>query len=513
VLLNLLKINIMKNIICFLFVCNCFAQAGSFDTTFDTDGKATYCYTLGINNIGVDGGLQSSGKIIGYSNSNNTVNWRLIRWSSNGTLDTSFGINGFVNYTQSGPFINGGHYPYRMVIQSDDKIIIMGLQQNNTYPNAYWVARLLPDGSLDTSFNGTGYKDLSFGTPQDRGTCVALQTDGKILLGGTSGNTADYFTVARLNSNGSLDTGFGINGNAQIPFNGNESFVQSMAVQTDGKILLGGYSVNIPHGKDFALVRLNSNGSTDTGFGSSGKVVTTISNNSDRITDLVIEPDGKIIAGGFSSSESNPWMCMVRYLANGTIDTAFGVNGIVVNNDDNSKSCSIARQVDGRIVMGGCYDGTYFLLIRYNNNGTKDSSFGTNGVVNAFPTTYGYATKILIQSDNKIVATGVTTGSSFSQACAAVIRLDPGTLGVEEFANNKITIYPNPSSGIVHFETNNLIDEKFSVLLYNTLGQKVYEKKDLVEDGNINLSSLAKGIYFVTFSNDTKTITKTLLIK
>jgi len=484
------------------------AQSGTYDLTYGIGGKATYCYTPGINNIGVDGGLQSSGKIVAYSNSNNTVNWRLIRWSSNGTLDTSFGINGFVNYTQSGPFINGGHYAYRMIIQSDDKIIIMGLQQNNTYPNAYWVARLLPDGSLDTSFNGTGYKDLSFGTPQDRGTCVALQTDGKILLGGTSGNTAEYFTVARLDSNGSLDTSFGTGGKTQIPFNGNESFVQSMAVQTDGKILLGGYTVNIPHGKDFALVRLNTNGSMDTGFGNSGKVVTTISNNSDRITDLIIEPNGKIIAGGFSSSESNPWMCMARYLANGTIDTTFGVNGIVINNDDNSRDCTIARQVDGKIVMGGCYDGTYFLVIRYNNNGTKDSSFGTNGVVNAFPTTYGYANKILIQSDNKIVACGVTHGSSFSQACPAVIRLDPGTLGIEEFAGNGIKVYPNPTKGIVWYNNDKGVYIKINV--YNYLGQEVLQWIDpstssgraTQGENTIDLSGLPSGVYVLEFKGD-----------
>jgi uncharacterized delta-60 repeat protein len=246
----------------------------------------------------------------------------------------------------------------------------------------------------------------------------------------------------------------------------------------------------------------------DTGFGSSGKVVTTISNNSDRITDLVIEPDGKIIAGGFSSSESNPWMCMVRYLANGTIDTAFGVNGIVVNNDDNSRNCSIARQVDGKIVMGGCLDGFYFLVIRYNNNGTKDTSFGTNGVVNVFPVTYGVAVTILIQSDNKIVACGDTSSPDFTQGCFAVIRLDPGTLGVEEFAGNSIKVYPNPTNGIVWYDNDSRVFNEISV--YNYLGQEMMQwiepstssGQATQGENAIDLSGLPSGVYVLEFRGD-----------
>ena len=496
-----------------MFACGCFAQAGSFDTTFDTDGKTTYCFAFGVTNIGIDGGIQSSGKIITYNNSAAAVTARLIRWNTNGSLDTSFGINGFVNFTSTSPFYNNQtYYTYSMVIQPDDKIIIMGTQQGNLYSNAYWVVRLLPDGALDTSFNGTGYLDLLFGSQQDRGTCIALQPDGKILVGGTSGNTAQYFTMARLNTNGSLDTTFGTAGKVQTPFAGDESFAQSIAVQTDAKILLGGYTVNIPHAKDFALIRYNANGSIDTGFGTNGKVVTTISDNSDLITSLIAQPDGKIIAGGFSSSENNPWMCMVRYLANGAVDTTFGVNGIVINNDDNSRNCSIARQVDGKIVMGGCYDGSFFLVIRYTTNGTKDTTFGTNGVVNPSIGAYGYASKVLIQPDNKIVACGVTADAG-GQACPTAIRLSPGTLGVEEFERGNIIFYPNPTSGLVHIKIPYTNNKKYQATLYNLLGQKVLEQSDVVDNSTIDLSYLHKGTYIIVLRNGDEVITKTLLLQ
>lgn len=490
-----------------LLYFNGFSQAGSFDTSFDDNGKNTTCFQAGTSSNTIDAGFQAGGKIVSLIfDFNNPIN--LVRWNSDGTLDTTFGNNGNKIYSNAFPFINGGYYTFGMVIQNDDKIIIMGLQQNNTYSNAYWIARLLPDGALDPSFSEDGYRDLSFGTPQDRGTCVNIQPDGKILIGGTSGSTAQFFTVARLLTNGDLDPSFGINGVVQTPFDGGESFAQSIAVQSDGKILLGGYTVTAFHAKDFALIRYNTDGSIDTGFGSNGKVKTTISNNSDLITSLVIEPDGKIVAGGFMSSENNPFMCLVRYLANGTVDTTFGVNGVVINTDDNSRNCSIARQVDGKIIMGGGFDGVFFLIIRYNANGTKDSSFGTNGVVNVFPVTYGYAAKVLIQPDHKIVAGGSTLSPDFTQVCSAVVRLDPGTLDVEEFATSSVQVYPNPTSGVVSFaNSNGLID---TVRVYNVLGQAVLNPLNpstssgqaTPSDTSVNLSGLPSGVYMLEFAGN-----------
>ena len=503
----------MKNIFLLLFFIKTslvVAQAGSLDNSFDSDGKNTYCFASIVDGNTLDGGFQSSSKIVQlFYDATNPI--KLLRWNNNGSLDTTFGTSGVQIHSNIPPFNNGGYYPSKMVIQPDDKIIIMGLQQNNTYPKAYWIARLLPNGALDTSFNGTGYKDLSFGTLQDRGTCVALQADGKILLGGTSGNTAEFFTVARLNSNGTLDTGFGSGGKAQISFNGAESFVQSMAVQTDDKIVLGGYTVS--SAKDFALARVYSNGTLDTSFGINGKVITTLNTSySDLITDLVIEPNGNIIAGGFTSSENNPWMCMVRYTSNGTVDTSFGTNGVVINNDDNSRSCTLARQVDGKIIMGGCFDGTFFIVARYNNNGAKDTGFGTNGFVNPFPLIYSYAAKILIQPDNKIVVSGWTT-SATNQACAAVIRLNAGTLGVEEFERGNVVIYPNPSTGLVAIKMSYLDLQKYTCTVYNLLGQKIMEQNDVVNNTSLDLSDIRKGTYIISLTSLNNKITKTIVLE
>ena len=486
-------------IIYLLFTYYCYSQAGSFDTSFDGDGKNTYCFAFGVTNNILDAGFQASGKIISFSvDYTNPI--FLSRWNTNGSLDTSFGTSGIQIHSNISPFVNGGYYPYKMVIQPDDKIIIMGLQQGTTYPNAYWIVRLLPNGALDTTFNGTGYKDLSFGTIQDRGTCVSLQADGKILLGGTSGNTAEFFTVARLNSNGTLDTGFGNGGKAQIPFNGNESFVQSMAVQTDGKIVLGGYTVL--GAKDFALARVNSNGTLDTSFGTNGKVITTLNTSySDLITDLVIEPNGNIIAGGCTSSENSPRLCLVRYLPNGSLDTSFNSTGILINQLNYSRNCTIARQIDGKYVVGGGFDAAVFEIYRYNSNGSIDTSFGVNGFVEPFQGEY--AIKVLIQSDNKIVVCGGTY-SSTNQGCAAVVRLNAGTLGVGEFERGTVVVYPNPSTGIVSFDNSESQYEKVGV--YNCLGQEVMKPFDCAQGDNmmIDLSGLSSGVYMLRFEGNEK---------
>jgi uncharacterized delta-60 repeat protein len=504
----------MKNIfILFLFLsANAFSQAGSFDSTFDTDGKASYCFSSGTHGS-LNSGFQSNGKIVYMGGYGNTSCFDLVRFNYNGSVDSTFGVNGCVNNICS-LFPNGGYYVRDMIIQSDDKIIVIGLQQNNTYPNAYWITRLTPDGTLDTTFNGTGYKDLSFGTTIEWGLCVALQADGKILVGGTSGNTAEFFTVARLTTTGALDTTFGVGGKAQISFSGTESMANSILVQPDGQIVLGGYTVNAPYAKDFALVRLSSNGTLDTTFGVNGKVITTVdSNYSDAVTQLAIQSDGKIVAGGFTSFETNTRMAVVRYLSNGSIDTTFGTNGInVITDGFGGKNCSVAVQADDKIIVAGGWEGGYFEVFRFLNSGALDTAFGSNGLVNAFPVNGGYASKVLIQADNKIVVSGTTPTSDFLNQCATIIRLNPNALSVNSFMNDMVDVFPNPTTGI--FTIQSSYDNSVSVQLFDILGKQILKSYIINKGANtINASDLSKGIYLLKLNNEQGSSTQKLIIK
>lgn len=480
------------------------SQSGTFDSTFNGNGINSYCLNQTFSNI--SSGIQSTGEIVCFGFNYTECGVSLTRYSSDGSIDISFGNNGSIENSICTVFdtSNNNYYSLDMVIQSDDSILIMGLKQGLT--NSYWVVRLTADGTLDTTFNDDGYLDLSFGSQQDRGTCIALQSDGKILVGGTSGNTSQYFSVARLNPNGSLDMNFGIGGKVQTPFSGSESFANCIAVQNDGKIILGGYTVNAPNAKDFALIRYENNGDLDNTFGTNGKVITTLSTSfSDYIDHLEIDTQGRIIASGCYDFESVFKLAMVRYTSVGALDTTFGSNGKVIT-DTRSKFSDATIQVDGKIVLVGGYDGDVFDVLRYQDNGIIDSSFGNNGLVSAFtdiPTKF--ASDVIIQTDNKIVVCGSVLSPSFDKLCSVILRLDPGLLANEQFFQTTLKVYPNPTSDLMYLN----IKEPFEYAIYDLSGAKIKEGKLKNEESEITINALASG-YYILQLNDSNGNNQTL---
>ena len=491
----------MKKYIVILFCCiNVFAQPGSYDTTFSGDGISKDCQTYTY--FSMDGSFQSDGKIVSFGSNYQSNRISLLRYNSVGNIDTTFGIGGFFQGNMNPIFpLNRSYIPYSMAIQPDDKIIIMGTQGSEAFGNGFWIARLLPNGSADTTFNGTGYLDLYFGTTQDRGRCIKLQSDGKIIVAGKSGNLGHNFAMARINSNGTLDDTFGIGGKVQTTLLDTQSEVNSIAIQVDGKIILGGATDNQPYAYDFALIRYNSDGSIDTSFGTNGKVITTLNTSfSDIVTKIIIQEDGKILAGGFSSREYDSKFAMVRYLPNGAIDTSFGSNGILISNY-NSANADSTLQTDGKILMVGGFDLGVFTVLRFYNNGSLDTTFGNNGVVYVLPGTGGYGGKVLIQPDNKIVVCGSIGDLDNNVLCSTVVRLNPGTLSNETFTKTKTVIYPNPTNGNVFFD--NSVNQYESVSSYNYLGQKLATKKlDFSNNESFDTSSCSKGVYLLKFEKE-----------
>jgi uncharacterized delta-60 repeat protein len=168
-------------------------------------------------------------------------------------------------------------------------------------------------GVLDTSFNfPNGFIIQPIGSSYDWGYSLAIQTDGKILLGGYCDNGSERdFCIARFNSNGTLDTTFGSSGKIIQPIGSDYDNGYSLAIQPNGKILLGGYCYNGSN-NDFCIARFNSDGSLDTTFGSSGKVIQHIDVSDDYVS-LAIQPDGKILLGGYCYNGSNYDFCIVRF--------------------------------------------------------------------------------------------------------------------------------------------------------------------------------------------------------
>jgi uncharacterized delta-60 repeat protein len=279
-----------------------------------------------------------------------------------GILDDSFGSpNGFIIQLIG----SSDDIGQSLAIQPDGKILLGGVCDigSNNEINDYCIARFNSDGTLDTTFGNSGKVIQPIGSSNDFGRSLVIQPDGKILLGGTCYNGSnDDFCIARFNSDGTLDTTFGNSGKVIQPIGSSNDFGRSLAIQLDGKILLGGYCDNGGN-DDFCIARFNPNGTLDTSFGrrGSGKVILPIGSDDDYEHSLAIQPDGKILLGGRCYNGSNNDFCIARFNSDGTHDNSFGSNGIVIQpiGSSNDNGQSLAIQPDGKILLGGdCYVGS-----------------------------------------------------------------------------------------------------------------------------------------------------------
>ena len=281
---------------------------------------------------------------------------------------------------------------------------LLGVPGN--YPAHYLaLVRYSNNGDLDTSFGGgTGKVTTNFGSPCE-GKAVMLQPDGKILVTGFIGAYPNYDVVlARYHSNGALDTTFGDgSGKATAGFGGSGNQKVSLALQSDGKIIVVGGSYNPGGNHDLALARFDSNGSLDTSFGNGTGRVTTNFGGDDYGHGVVLQPDGKIIAVG-SSNTGTYYIALARYNSNGSLDPTFGSGSGMVTSPF-GWGAAVVLQNDGKILVAGGYGD--FILARYHSNGTLDTSFGngTGRVATDFGADEG-GDAVALQPDGKIVVAG-----------------------------------------------------------------------------------------------------------
>ncbi len=234
--------------------------------------------------------------------------------------------------------------------------------------NNFALVRFNQDGSLDTSFGTGGLVITDLGGPNDGAEAVALQSDGRIVVAGRSGGFPPSFDFAlvRYDLNGALDPSFDQDGKVTIDFGG-EDTASDLVVQTDGKIIVVGATVSTDTDQDFALARLNTDGSLDTQgldphvdapFGTAGKVVTDFDGEEDQATSVVLEPNGNIlVAGPVSRPELgvDSDFGLARYRIDGSLDPSFGVGGKVTTafTADEDSPDDLGIQRDGRIVVAG----------------------------------------------------------------------------------------------------------------------------------------------------------------
>ncbi len=326
-----------------------------------------------------------------------------------GDLDTTFGISGG-HVISDFAAAQVDERPRDSAIQPDGKIVVVGTRESTIAGSFdFFVARFNVDGTLDTTFDGDGFITLDAGGQFDSANAVAIQTDGKIVVAGGIGESSSTASVFRLLANGTLDSSFDTDGVQTISSSGE---ALSMAIQTDGKIVLattfnGGA---FPAGAMTVLVRLNSNGSLDSTFDGDGRLI--VSPNLWIPHGLALQTDGKIVAAGTSSTnEFSQNTALIRMNSDGTYDTSFDGNGVVntVIPGEDSEARSLFIQTDGKILVGGGSESggqDSPLLVRYNSDGSLDTSFDSDGIrsvdIANIPED-GFFHEVVQQSDSKIV--------------------------------------------------------------------------------------------------------------
>jgi len=399
---------------CLLMSLSAWASGGVLDTTFHSpDG-----YVLWDGGSGYDRGrdiaLQQDGKILvtGYMTNGTDNDLMVICYDKDGTLDAGFGTNGAYIYDGG----NGNDGGYAIAVQSDNKILVAGDSLNGD--GDVIVLRLDTDGNLDPNFGSNGIYTYDSGNGSDSVFDLLVQSDGKIIMCGSNSNGTDSdLLVMRLTTNGILDTTFNTNGMAIYDGGNGYDFGTRLTVQDDGKILVTG-SVHNGSDNDIVVARFSTSGTLDMSFGTNGITVydggdydqgygiDTDSNGNILVTGLRTQPD---------ATSTDYDITVLRFDPNGVLDTHFGNNGIVLYDGGIREECfDLMVQSDDTILIAGHSGLTAsgisdwnLVVLKYTQNGTLDTTFGTNGIFEYDPTDnteWGYG--LALQTDGKIVVTG-----------------------------------------------------------------------------------------------------------
>ncbi len=421
------------------------------------DGKTIIDVDVGTANDYVQTmALQIDGKILvaGFSYySNYSSDYSIIRMNTNGSLDTSFDSDGKAII----PVGTSYDEARTMALQTDGKILVAGQSSNSSGNADYSIIRLNANGSLDTSFDGDGKAIIPVGTSSDVGQTMVLQPDGKILVAGWSYNSngnLDY-SIIRLAANGSLDTSFDGDGKAIIPAGTSEDLGYTMALQTDGKILVAGFSYNSNGNADYSVIRLSANGSLDPSFDGDGKAIIPVGKSDDLGYTMALQSDGKIVVAGTSYDPSNNSYdySIIRLTADGSLDASFDGDGtaIIDVGAQYDQGHTMVLQPDGKILVAGSSDaintsnGNGYSIIRLTIDGSLDTSFDRDGkAIIPVGTSYDKARTMALQPDGKILVAGYSATSNGSGYSYSAIRLNADGSLDTSFGNS----VPAAGSGI-----------------------------------------------------------------
>lgn len=398
---------------------------GSLDTSFDGDGKAMGLFTDGYNDItGII--KQPDGKFLVVIRPNDftlvTSDLIVRRYNSTLTIDTAFGNNGQIAAT----FDTGQNEAQAAAISPDGKIVVVG----KSVPlfggvSLFAVARYSTNGTIDPTLDYDGKLTTAFEKGDDQLAQLLVLPDDKLIAVGVSahrhrnGDTFRNIILSKYNANGTSDNTFAAAGKSIAVFGQNKNYVAAAVLQNDGKILVGNmyYNAAIDNLYHHEIIRFNANGSLDTAFGINGKAVVDF-----EVSSLAVQPDGKILVAGTGTPNTpNAGYNLTRFNTNGSLDNGFDNDGTALADNWNAYygKATVLLQPDGKIVVAGSAshpdlfnDTPAFVAVRFTTNGVLDTTFGTNGRAAMLANDNCFAYAAFSQADGKILLAGQSFGGS-----------------------------------------------------------------------------------------------------
>jgi uncharacterized delta-60 repeat protein len=490
-------------LICMLCICFpifVFSQPGSFDNTFGNNGKVKTAFNVdafaSVITLAPDGKIVVAG---GVYTMNNNLDFAVARYNKNGTLDKTFGTGGKLITRED----SSSGFASAVAVQADGKVLVAG-----TLNTSIVIIRYTKNGAIDNSFGDSGRVTKSVGKIINYVTGIVLLQDGSIVITGYSKDSDNFNTVLlKYTISGMPDTSFGNDGIVVTSFGyGFDDAANAIVVQADGKLVVAGTSKEKLK-NDIALARYTSNGQPDASFGINGKLVAPLDGQTTGNA-MAIQQDGKIVVGGTFVRNRNSIAnyLLVRFTADGTIDSTFGNNGMVKGSASNSPYSSINAviiQPDGKIIATGLYrhhikSGVW--LARWNANGNKDEGFGNDGALISNNSNLDFYSGIdaVLQPDGKIVVVS-TYDYNFGLA-----RLN----GDEITSTNSITqkpviknqpalqFYPNPVINELHVK--GLVNRN-AILTITDISGNVLMRKNIKDKAYTeDVSKLKPGKYIAT---------------
>jgi uncharacterized delta-60 repeat protein len=455
------------------------AQDGSLDFSFNPGtGFNDYVYSILLQ---PDGKILAGGHFTSY---NGVGRHRIIRLNENGTVD-----NTFLASTGGGVFA--------MALQNDGKILLGGSFISCNGLSSRHLARLNSDGTLDTNFAiGTGFNGHVYD--------IVLQPNGQIIVGGDFDTINDIGrrNIARLHADGSLDSSF----NTSQGIGGINTFVFTAALQNDGKVLIGGGFDSFDGVYRKNLARLNEDGSLDLSFNP-------VAGPNNIVNALAIQQDGRIVIGGvFTSYNGTITNRVTRLSDDGSLDQTF-INGAGANLN---VTC-LHIQSDDKILIGGLfnqYNNTNRSCIaRLNFDGTLDSDFNPGfGVLSVVSQDGTYNLRTIVQQeDGKLLIGGkFTFYNGTARRCIA--RINNSVTGISKVDRfNDVKLYPNPAKQLLIIEP---VEHLTRIEIFDISGRSCFQRNAQRQiSAIIDISQFLKGSYFVRlYFNDGENVTRKLMV-